>query len=142
MVEPEEVASELRVVLGRIVRRLRAERAQRRGLPLAQVIVLGRLDRGGPSGISALAAAEHVRPQSMAATVAALEEAGLVARTPDPDDRRRVAIDLTTAGRKVLADDRAQRVGWLAEAIRTDLNARERKVLAEATGLLARLAGD
>ena len=142
MVEPETVASELRVVLGRIVRRLRAERVQRRGLPLAQVIVLGRLDRAGPSGISALAAAEHVRPQSMAATVAALEQAGLVARTPDPDDRRRVAIDLTPAGRKVLADDRAQRVGWLAEAIRTDLTARERKVLAEATGLLARLAGD
>ena len=142
MVEPEAVASELRVVLGRIVRRLRAERAQRRGLPLAQVIVLGRLDRSGPSGISALAAAEHVRPQSMAATVAALEDAGLVARTPDADDRRRVAIDLTPAGRQVLAEDRAQRVGWLAEAIRTDLNARERKVLAEATGLLARLAGD
>jgi DNA-binding MarR family transcriptional regulator len=78
----------------------------------------------------------------MAATVAALEEAGLVARTPDPDDRRRVAIDLTPAGRQVLAEDRAQRVGWLAEAIRTDLNARERKLLAEATALLARLAGD
>ena len=70
MIEPEAVASELRVVLGRIVRRLRAERVQRRGLPLAQVVVLGRLDRGGPSGISALAAAEHMRPQSMAATVA------------------------------------------------------------------------
>jgi DNA-binding MarR family transcriptional regulator len=78
----------------------------------------------------------------MAATVAALEEAGLVARTPDAQDRRRVAIDLTPAGRAVLAEDRAQRVGWLAESIRTDLNARERKVLAEATGLLARLAGD
>jgi DNA-binding MarR family transcriptional regulator len=142
MVEPETVASELRVVLGRIVRRLRAERVERRGLPLAQVIVLGRLDRGGPSGISALAAAEHMRPQSMAATVALLEEAGLVARHPDPEDRRRVAIDLTPAGREVLAADRARREGWLAEAIRTDLNAREQKLLAEATGLLARLAGD
>ncbi len=136
------VAAELRVVLGRIVRRLRAERVQRHGIPLAQVIVLGRLDRGGPSGISALAAAEHVRPQSMAATVEALEDAGLVARSPDAQDRRRVAIDLTAAGRDVLAADRAQRVGWLADAIRTDLNTRERKVLAEATGLLARLAGD
>jgi DNA-binding MarR family transcriptional regulator len=142
VVEPETVASELRVVLGRIVRRLRAERVERRGLPLAQVVVLGRLDRGGPSGISALAAAEHMRPQSMAATVAALEGAGLVVRRPDPEDRRRVAIDLTPAGREVLAADRARREGWLAEAIRTDLNPRERKVLAEATGLLARLAGD
>jgi DNA-binding MarR family transcriptional regulator len=142
VVEPETVASELRVVLGRIVRRLRAERAGRRGLPLAQVVVLGRLDRGGPSGISALAAAEHMRPQSMAATVAALEAAGLVARHPDPEDRRRVAIDLTAAGREVLAADRARREGWLAEAIRTDLTARERRLLAEATGLLSRLAGD
>jgi DNA-binding MarR family transcriptional regulator len=139
MSEPETVASELRVVLGRILRRLRAER---RGLPLVKVTVLGRLDRGGPSGISALAAAEHVRPQSMAATVAALEQAGLVARRPDADDRRRVAIDLTPAGRDVLAADRRQREGWLAEAIRTELTDRERKVLAEATGLLARLAGD
>jgi hypothetical protein len=53
-----------------------------------------------------------------------------------------VAIDLTAAGREVLAADRARREGWLAEAIRTDLTARERKLLAEATGLLARLAGD
>ena len=139
MAAPASVASDLRVVIGQLVRRLRAER---RGLPLAQVIVLGRLDRGGSSGISALAAAEHVRPQSMAATVAALEAAGLVARHPDAEDRRRVAIDLTPAGREVLAADRARREGWLAESIRTDLSAREQKVLAEATGLLARLAGD
>jgi DNA-binding MarR family transcriptional regulator len=135
--EPSALAGDLRVVIGRLVRRLRAER---RGMPLAQVTVLGRLDRGGPSAISALAAAEHVRPQSMAATVAALEQAGLVTRRPDADDRRRVVIDLSDAGREALAADRRRREGWLAEGIARDLTASERRVLAEAVAVLRRLA--
>jgi DNA-binding MarR family transcriptional regulator len=137
MTDPASLASDVRVVIGRLVRRLRAER---RGVPLAQVIVLGRLDRDGPSGISPLAAAERVRPQSMAATVEALEHGGLVSRRPDPGDGRRVVIELTPAGAAVLAEDRRRREGWLADAIARDLTARERGVLAEATALLGRLA--
>ena len=75
MSDPNTLASDLRVVIGRLVRRLRAER---RDVSLAQLTVLGRLDRYGLSGVSAIAAAERVRPQSMASTVAALEAAGLV----------------------------------------------------------------
>ena len=59
------VASELRVVIGQLVRRLRAEH----GFSLAQGAVLGRLDREGASSTSDLASAERVRPQSMAQTV-------------------------------------------------------------------------
>ena len=53
--------------------------------------VLGRLDREGPASISDLAAAERMRPQSMAQTVRDLEAAGLVSRRPDPDDGRRAS---------------------------------------------------
>jgi DNA-binding MarR family transcriptional regulator len=134
--EPNALANDLRTVLGGLIRRLRAER---RGLPLAQVAVLGRLDRGGPAGTSDLAAGERVRPQSMASTVAALTEAGLVDRRPDPGDRRRILISLTDHGREVLLADRQIRDAWLAEAIRRDLTAQERAVLAEAAALLARL---
>jgi DNA-binding MarR family transcriptional regulator len=137
MPQPETLASDLRVVLGRLIRRLRAER---RDLSLAQVTVLGRLDRKGPSAVSDLAAGERVRPQSMAATVAALLAAGLVSRTPDPGDRRRVLIGLTQAGKEALAADRRRREGWLADAIRRDLSPDERRVLADATALLARIA--
>jgi DNA-binding MarR family transcriptional regulator len=137
MTEPAQLASDLRVVIGKLIRRLRAER---RDLPLAQLTVLGRLDRGGSMGISALAAAERVRPQSMAGIVAALEHAGLVDRRADPDDRRRVGIGLTAAGREALAADRRLREGWLADAIARDLTARERRVLAEAAVLLDLLA--
>jgi len=136
MPEPELLASDLRVVLGRLVRRLRAER---RGMSLAQVTVLGRIERTGPSAISDLAAGERVRPQSMAATVAALLAAGLVSRTPDSRDRRRVLIALTQAGEEALAADRRRREGWLSDAIERDLTPKERRVLADATALLARI---
>ena len=137
MTQPEALASDLRVVIGQLVRRLRAER---RDLSLAQVTVLGRLDRVGPCGVSDLAAGERVRPQSMASTVAALLAAGLVSRAPDPGDRRRVLIALTRAGREALAVDRRRREGWLADAIRGDLSPKEQRALADAAVLLARIA--
>ena len=137
MTQPEALASDLRVVIGQLVRRLRAER---RDLSLAQVTVLGRLDRVGPCGVSDLAAGERVRPQSMASTVAALLAGGLVSRAPDPGDRRRVLIALTPAGREALAVDRRRREGWLADAIRGDLSPKEQRALADAAVLLARIA--
>jgi DNA-binding MarR family transcriptional regulator len=135
--QPEALASDLRVVIGQLIRRLRSER---RDLSLAQVTVLGRLDRSGPSGVSDLAAGERVRPQSMASTVAALLAAGLVSRAPDPGDGRRALIALTPAGREALAVDRRRREGWLADAIQRDLSPKERRVLTDATALLARIA--
>jgi len=128
------LASDLRVVLGRLMRRLRAEHR----FSLSQAAVLGRLDREGAQSVSQLAAAERVRPQSMAQTVAELEAEGLLARRPDVEDRRRTLIELTDAGRVVLALDRRQREGWLAQAIAA-LSPEEQRVLDEAVGLLRRL---
>ena len=99
MVEPddERAAADLRVALGRIVRRLR--QAHRPGeLTLSEVSVLSRLDRDGPATPGALAAGERVRPQAMGATLAALEQRGLVARMPDPDDGRRVSMSADRRG--------------------------------------------
>jgi DNA-binding MarR family transcriptional regulator len=137
--DPATLASDLRVVLGQVVRRLRAER---RDLTLAQVSVLGQLDRVGTASISALAAGDRVRPQSMAATVASLEAAGLVSRRPDPADGRRVVLEMTDAGRAAIVADRQRREGWLAQAIARDLEPAEQEVLAAATRLLARISAD
>jgi DNA-binding MarR family transcriptional regulator len=134
-VQPTLLASELRVVLGQLMRRLRAEH----GFSLSQGAVLGRLDREGPSSVSALAAAERVRPQSMAQTVSDLELDELVDRTPDPTDGRRALVGLTDAGRSMLAAERLKREGWLAEAIAEGLSTEEREVLARAVPLLRRL---
>ena len=133
--EVTRAASDLRVVLGQLVRRLRAEHT----LPISHGTVLGRLDRGGPATTSALAAAERVRPQSMAQTLAELEADGLVDRTADPTDGRRILIGLTPEGRAVLAAERRRREGWLAQAI-GDLDADEQALLVRAVAVLRRLS--
>jgi DNA-binding MarR family transcriptional regulator len=134
--DPALMASELRVVLGQLLRRLRQEHR----FPLSHGAVLGRLDRAGAQSVSDLAAAERVRPQSMAQTVADLEGDRLIERRPDPHDRRRALVELTAHGRDVLADDRRRREGWLATAIAEDLSAEEQQQLQAAIELLRRLA--
>jgi DNA-binding MarR family transcriptional regulator len=135
-VDTNLLASELRVVLGQLMRRLRAEH----GFSLSQGAVLGRLSRKGTASIGALAAAERVRPQSMAQTVCDLEALGLIARRPDPSDGRRVLVDLTELGTETLAEDRRKREGWLALAIAEDLSVADQEVLQRAVELLRRLA--
>ena len=135
-VKPAALASDLRLVLGQLMRRLRAEHS----FSLTQGAVLGRLDRDGPLGTVELAAAERVRPQSMGQTLAELEAQGLVVRRPHETDRRRTLIDLTDDGRRVLAEDRKRRIGWLAKAIDRELSAEEQETLDRAVALLARLA--
>lgn len=132
------VASELRIVLGQLMRRLRAEHR----FPISHGTVLGRLDREGAQSVSDLAAAERVRPQSMAQTVSDLEADGLVERRPDPADGRRALVSLTAQGIETLQTERRNREGWLAQAIAQDLSAEEQALLGEAVELLRRLADD
>ncbi len=135
-VKSAALASDLRLVLGQLMRRLRAEHT----FSISQGAVLGRLDREGPQSTVELAAAERVRPQSMGQTLAELESQGLVARRPHETDRRRTLIELTDEGRRVLAQDRKRRVGWLAEAIEREFTPEEQETLGRAVKLLSRLA--
>ena len=138
MTKPDtaRTASELRFVLGQLLRRLRAEHR----FSLSQGAVLGRLDREGPQSVSDLAASERMRQQSMAQTVSDLEADGLVERRPDPQDRRRALVSLTEQGIATLQAERRQREGWLARAITDDLSPEEQAVLRDAVELLRRLA--
>jgi DNA-binding MarR family transcriptional regulator len=129
------LASDLRVVLGQLVRRLRAEHR----FPLSHGTVLGRLDREGAQSTSDLALSERVRPQSMAQIVADLQADGLIERRPDPGDRRRMLIELTEQGRNALEQDRRSREGWLARAVADTLSPEEQATLARAVKLLERL---
>jgi DNA-binding MarR family transcriptional regulator len=127
--DPALIAAELRVVIGQLIRRLRAQH----GFSISQGAVLGRLDREGVQSVSDLA-------QSMAQTVGDLEADGLVQRRPDPADRRRALVELTEEGRITLAADRLRREGWLAGAIEHELSAGEQALVSEAVELLRRLA--
>jgi len=109
------------------------------GLTPSQTAVLTRLWKDGSSSTSALAAAEQVRPQSMATIVAALDQHGLIKRAVDPNDGRRQVISLTTAGRRRAESDRQVREEWLARAMQQRYSERERRVINDALTLLTRL---
>jgi DNA-binding MarR family transcriptional regulator len=131
-------ARDLRVVVSRLRRQLRGL-AIDGDLTPSQTAVLTRLWKEGASSASELAGAERVRPQSMATIVAALEQRGLIERTPDPEDGRRQVISLTTAGRQRAEADRQVRGEWLARAIHERYSETERRTILDALALLERL---
>ncbi|MEU1618380.1 MarR family transcriptional regulator [Streptomyces sp. NPDC005722] len=137
--DPTEVGAALRLSVGRIARRLRQAHAVG-DVTLSEVSVIARLDRDGPDSPGSLAELERVRPQAMATTLAGLEERGLVSRSPDAHDRRRVVMTVTGAGRKVLADRRSESVRRLAAVLDGRFTAEERRQLVDALPLLDRLA--
>lgn len=134
----EQAASDIAAVAGQLTRRLRTT-APVEGLTPSQRSALVRLDSEGPATTAALARAEHITPQSMRLTLGALEERGLVARTPHPTDGRQSVVSVTDEGHAVLEGVRAAKETWLSKVIAEELDAGERRTLAAAAALLRRL---
>lgn len=133
---PSGLAAELRVLILRSARRLRAEHTA--GITDAQYAVLAVLSVHGPLTPGDLAEREGVQPPSMTRTVAALTEQGLVERAANPEDRRQVRVTLTDAGRAVVRETRSRRDAWLARRL-AELTPAEREVVAQATAILTRI---
>ncbi|MEV4054720.1 MarR family transcriptional regulator [Amycolatopsis sp. NPDC049688] len=134
-----ESAGWIRGVVGQLHRRLR--QVDNAGiLTPSQSAVLNRLLREGPATQGELAAAEHVRQQSMAATLGVLDELGYLARTPDPADRRRVVISLSDTGRDTVRGIQQHRDEWLAQALMDELSPAELDAVTRVLPLLQRVA--
>ncbi len=134
------LASELRLSVMRLRRRLANERHPDNELSINQMGVLGCLFRnGGALTIGELAAAEKVQPPSMTRTVNCLEGSGDVVRRPHETDGRQVVVELSDTGRARVLADRDRRDAWLAQRLR-DLTAEERAVLRQAAPILESLA--
>ncbi|WP_144148759.1 MarR family winged helix-turn-helix transcriptional regulator [Paraburkholderia sp. BCC1884] len=131
-------AEDLRVLLGKLRRRLREE-AHLGDFTPSQVQVLGLLEREGPATVTELARAHGMRPQSMGETLSVLKAAGLVSGAPDPNDGRQTVLSLTPAFRKKIKASRAAREDWLFRTIQTRFTAAEQQQLATGVDLLKRL---
>jgi DNA-binding MarR family transcriptional regulator len=131
-------ASDLRIAVMRLARRLRTERASDTLTP-SQLAVLATLMREGPLCPGDLAAAERVQPPSMTRILSSLQNAGMVTRTKHPSDGRQVLYAATPPARELVARDRERRDNWLARQMQ-DLTPEERMALEAAIPVLNRLA--
>jgi DNA-binding MarR family transcriptional regulator len=133
------LASELRVSVMRLRRRLAAERHPDNQLSMSQMAVLAALYRSGEQTVGDLAAVERVQPPSMTRTINHLEEAGYVARRPHDSDGRQVLVSLSELGRHTLVADRARRDAWLTRRLAA-LTPEQRALLRQAAPILDELS--
>jgi DNA-binding MarR family transcriptional regulator len=122
--------------MGLLVRRVRA--AASHELSLTEAAVMARLARNGPATTADLARAEGMKPQSMGTTIAALEEMGIVERTPHPTDGRQVNIELTAKGAAMRKTAKDLKQTWLAQAI-AQLDKQDQETLFAAGEIIKRL---
>lgn len=138
MTDTATLAEALRAFIGNLKRRLRTQ-SDAGGLSWSQLSMLSRLEREGPSTVTAIARAEGVRPQSMGATMAALQSEGLVESEPDPSDGRQTLWSVTDKCRTIVESARAARQDWLLAAIQKKFSQSEQDELARAVTLLERI---
>lgn len=115
--DPVALADALRPALLQLGRELRRE-ARSVGVSPEQVALLVAIKYAPGIGLRELAARERVSPPAMTKHVDRLERDGLVARTPNAEDRRRVGVSLTEEGQRVLRNVRSRRTAWLAQRLR------------------------
>lgn len=133
------LASELRLSVMRLRRRLVAERDPENALSFGAMSVLAGLEVLGDMTLGVLAQRERVQPPSMTRIVNCLEEGGYVTRVPSETDRRQVLIAITAKGRTTVRADRARRNEWLARRL-GELTESERATLRAAAPILERIA--
>jgi DNA-binding MarR family transcriptional regulator len=131
-----DLAVRLRLVIARTARRLRQEAGEE--LSPSQAAALATIDRHGPLTPSELAVRERIQRPTATRVIARLEEAGLVDRTADPEDRRSCVVGLTPAGRALLVRVRMRKDAYLSRRLR-DLDADERAALDRAAAILERV---
>ena len=136
--ETAEIASRLRLVVGRLSRRLRLNPAGDQ-LTSTQLVTLSIIERLAPSRIGDLAVAEGISAATMTRVVAALEDHGLVERRPDPDDGRACQVLLSAHGAAEVTRLRQQRTGYLATRL-DDCTPEQRALLVAALPVLESMA--
>ncbi|MGH3585153.1 MAG: MarR family winged helix-turn-helix transcriptional regulator [Pseudonocardia sp.] len=138
--EQTELAARLRLAVGRLHRRIRID--GRESVPPLQLSTLATVEQHGPLRLSELARLEAVTAPTMSRVLAALDDQGLVVRTPDPTDARGVHVVLSDAGAARLAEVRSHRTALVARRLaRLDVEER-RRIAAALPALEAMLVDD
>jgi DNA-binding MarR family transcriptional regulator len=136
MAIPFDDMQDLRILIQKLARRIRAERGE--DMADGKLSVLFQLDEHGVSTLRALAERERVTPPSMNRTINSLRAAGYVARTQSTEDARKVQIALTESGLELLRETRRRREAWFSQRLQ-HLSEEKLQVLRQVTPILREL---
>ncbi|MGH3023841.1 MAG: MarR family winged helix-turn-helix transcriptional regulator [Gaiellaceae bacterium] len=115
--DPVSIANGLRPPLLHLNRRLRRELAPL-GITGGQAALLWSIRSHPGIGVRELAELEGVSAPAMSAYVDRLQAAGLVGRRRSTADRRRVELEVTEDGQRILRSARSRRTAWLAARLK------------------------
>ncbi len=134
-----QLASDLRLAVLRLNRRLRGQRTDAR-VTLTQVSALSTLHMFGPMTPGTLAQRERVQPPSMTRIISGLEQLGFLDREPHPTDGRQVIVSVSEPGLQYVKDEVNAREAWL-DAQLSGLDPEEITTLRAATTIIDRMVG-
>jgi DNA-binding MarR family transcriptional regulator len=134
-----ELAAGLRIVIGRLVKILRRETRNDAMLSITERSTLGLLEQHPGLLPTELAAMEKVTTQSISQVVNNLSALGYVKKDPSTDDKRKVLLSVTPAGKEYIERLRQEKQEWLAHALHEKIAPGEKETLTEAIKILAKL---
>jgi DNA-binding MarR family transcriptional regulator len=134
-----EIAASLRTVIQRLVKVLRKQTRNQEMLSLTERSCLGLLYQQGELLPSELAQMEKVTTQSMSQVINHLFKLGLIDKTPSGEDKRKVKLSLTPAGRHYIEQLRLEKQEWLARILYEKTTGKEKQLLTEALHILTKL---
>ena len=133
------LANDLRPIVLRVARELRKETEQF-GVTSRQVTLLWLVKQSPGLTLRALAEAEAISAPALSGHIDRLERAGLLVRVRSAVDRRRVGLELTPEGERLLRSVRERRTAWLAERL-NGLEPEAQRAIEEAIEPLRELLG-
>ncbi|HEY2722447.1 MAG TPA: MarR family transcriptional regulator [Chitinophagaceae bacterium] len=134
-----QLASELRTVVARLVKKLRKKSETGMGLSLTERSTMSLLDLHGELLPNELASMEKITNQSMSQILNHLSELGYINRRVSKEDKRKSIVTLSMSGAAFLKQMRSERDSWLYQAINQTCSADEVELLKKAIAPLKQL---
>lgn len=142
MTSTTTLASSLRQAISGLYKGLRKTMSSVAGCSMTEIETVGLIARHGQIQPTELATLTRITPQSMSQILTTMEKTGIVKKTPAKDDKRKVYISLSAAGRDLLEQTRYERDEWLKTSIEETLTKEEKDILAKAIPVLNKLANN
>jgi len=141
MTEQKDIllASELRTVVTRLIKKLRKQSSTADKLSLTERSIIALLDKHVELLPNELAAMEKITTQSMSQILSKLQQMDLIKRRISETDKRKAIITLSDMGRTLLNQIRNERNEWLNKALEATCTTEEKELLKQAIGPLTKL---